>query len=32
MGRPEDTEKRLRVHRAGADLDVERLLQRAPAR
>ena len=29
---PEHAEKRLRMHRAGADLDVERLLQRAPAR
>jgi hypothetical protein len=30
--RPEDAEKRLRVHRARADLNVERLLQRAAAR
>src|SRR5206468_3362238 len=30
--RPEDPEKRLRVHGARADLDVERLLQRAAAR
>src|SRR5581483_9585328 len=30
--RPEHPQERLRVHRAGADLDVERLLQRAAAR
>jgi hypothetical protein len=30
--RAEHAQERLRVHRAGADLDVERLLQRAPAR
>src|SRR5678815_2724792 len=28
----EHPQKRLRVHRAGADLDIERLLQRTPAR
>ena len=28
----EHAQKRLRMHGAGADLDVERLLQRAPAR
>jgi hypothetical protein len=27
----EHSQKRLRVHRAGADLDIERLLQRTPA-
>ena len=31
MRRAEHAQKRLRVHGAGADLDVERLLQRAPA-
>ena len=30
--RSEHAQKRLRVHRAGADLDVERLLQRTPPR
>src|SRR5712692_2775606 len=29
---PEHAQKRFRMHRAGADLDVERLLQRAAAR
>src|SRR5438067_13403630 len=32
MRRTKHAKKRLRVHRAGADLDVERLLQRAAAR
>jgi hypothetical protein len=32
MARPEHAQERLRVHRAGADLDVERLLQHAAAR
>src|SRR2546425_13182763 len=32
MCRPEHPQKRLRMHRAGADLGVERLLQRAPPR
>src|SRR6516162_6276669 len=32
VGRTEDAKKRLRVHRACTDLDVERLLQRTPAR